>query len=144
MKAENESKEKQQIEQQLQQSLMELGNARSILQENQVTIQLFQNELQQLQIKNDQREKHLLNVNAENETYLQKIISLQSQLKESDNILRDVDTRRNDTLTEMKQQINQFKIDLEYATIQISALTAQKLHVIYLIIFFSHFFFSNS
>ena len=129
MKAENESKEKQQIEDQLRQSLMELANARTLLQENQITIQLFQNELQQLQIKNDQREKHLLNVNTENETYLRKILTLQSQLKESENALKENDIKRTETLNEMRKQIQQFKIDLEYATIQTSTLTAQKIQV---------------
>lgn len=126
VKSDHETQHRISLEQILSQISTELNETQLALEEKQQVIDKIQNDFQQLQVQYNQRERQLQNLNEENETYLQKLQSVQAELRKSDERNRENDKSRNDSLVEMKQQILQFKIDLEFATSHISLLSAQK------------------
>jgi pyruvate-formate lyase len=127
--AETEAQKNLQLEENFKQVVREVGECHSLLEESEQVNQALRLELQQLQIKYNQRERHLVNANEETELLLQKIHSLQIRLRESEDTLRESDNIRTESLAEMKQHVAHFKIDLEVAASQISLLTSQKSQV---------------
>jgi predicted S18 family serine protease len=128
-KAETEAQKNFHLEENLKQAVREVTEYQSLLEESEETNQALRLELQQLQIKHNQREKHILAANEETDLFLQKIHSLQTRLRESEDTLRETDKIRTESLAEMKQHVAQFKVDLEFAACHISLLTSQKSQV---------------
>jgi septal ring factor EnvC (AmiA/AmiB activator) len=126
MRAEADSQHRVSLEETLQLVGKDLENSRSQLEESRHSIQSLQFELRLLQEKQEHRERLMADFDEEKETYLEKIRHLQSRLKESEEALRESDHMRNSSLAEMRQEISQFKIDLEFATSHISLLSSQK------------------
>jgi chromosome segregation ATPase len=129
MRAETDSQHRASLEESLQMMGKELEDSRFELEESRDSIKSLQFELRHLQGRQEQRDRLMAGFEEEKESYLEKIRHLQSCLKESEEALRESDKMRNSSLTEMRQQISQFKIDLEFATSHISLLSSQKAQV---------------